>query len=256
MKYLLRFYVGRVCWVMNALLLPVSCPLVSRLQPKFWTIFFLINFCLLLLIFQSILFFFRVPTFVQECHRNVMYNFFSKSTFARVSNHHHLLVRSPWISHSTHGVWYKEFLYIFFACTYCAARPQSTRTYFFFFFWCKTHFFRLFFFLPIFYVLFGFFSCSALQTCIITVFYLFYTSFNITILLLSTQKHPPCIWCGIGPSMWLSWLYFTFVQIHTDIQGKTLKGWGVWGERTHKYDKKHYSVEIPDPTYKHFGRVC
>lgn len=207
---------------MNALLLPVSCPLVSRLQPKFWTIFFLINFCLLLLIFQSILFFFRVPTFVQECHRNVICTtFFSKSTFARVSNHHHLLV------HGVHGFrivpmyMYKEFLYIFFACTYCAARPRSTRTYFFFFFWCKTHFFSSIFLFADFLCVVRFFFLFCATTCIITVFYLFYTSFNITILLLSTQKHPPCMRYR-AISMWLSWLYFPFVQTHThDIQKDT-----------------------------------
>lgn len=121
---------------------------LSLVQILYIFFIFLINFCLLLLIFQSILFFLCA----HSCTTDVMY-IFSKSTFTRVSNHHHL---------GPYKAIHKEFLYFFFHFPYIHTEYVSVcRTYFFFFFWCKTFFFRLFFFLPIFYVV-RFFSYSAL----------------------------------------------------------------------------------------------
>lgn len=54
-------------------------------------------------------------------------------------------------------------------------------------------------------------------------------------------------------SMWLSWLYFpSYIHPRDEVFGENEHEMHT---HTKKRDKEP-GIEIPDPTYKHFGRVC
>lgn len=131
---------------------------------------------------------------------------------------------------------HKEFLYFF-------PRTRVCHTYFFFFFWCKTHFFSSIFLFADFLCCSGFFP--ALRYMHVPILLCF---------ICSTRVLTSLGVCTVA--VWLSWLYFHFVHDDPDAMMRD----EVFGENEHEtkknYHDKETGVEIPDPTYKHFGRVC